>query len=254
MKVLKSTQLLANIVEVFVYNKEAPLVVWTKVPDYCDTTNLRAQISSQEKEIADRFHFRRDYNSFVVAHSLKRQLLSAIIGVEPSMLFFGKNSYGKPVLIPPQSMDIQFNLSHTNGLVVVSVAYQTKIGVDVEQVDSKIDTYSLACSYFAKQEIALLKSLPDDQKRDGFFQLWTLKEAFVKADGRGLSTRLDGFHVVDLKEKNYFFNKWGAKLTNWKAYSFQPTERHHLSVVTECRKGNKHVPTFHEISLGDIGK
>ena len=252
MKVLKSTKLLANVVDDFVDNKEAPLVVWTKVPDCCDTTNLKVWISSQEKEIADRFHFRRDHNSFVVAHSLKRQLLSAIIGVKPSILSFNTNSYGKPELITSQDMNIQFNLSHTKGLVAVAVACQTKIGVDVELVDSKIDTYSLACSYFSEQEVALLKALPDDQKRDGFFHLWTLKEAFVKADGRGLSMRLDDFYVIDLKEKNDLFNKFGAKLENWKSYTFQPTEAHYLSVVTESRKSKKHVPMFHEISLGDF--
>lgn len=248
MKILKSTKLVAD----FVNNNQAPLVVWTKVPNCCDTTNLKVCLSSQEKERADRFHFRRDYNSYVVAHSLKRHLLSAIIGAEPSKLSFNTNSYGKPELITSQDMNIQFNLSHTNGLIAIAVAHQTKIGVDVELVSSKVDTYSLARSFFAEQEIALLKALPDGQKRKGFFHLWTLKEAFVKADGRGLSMRLDDFYVVDLKENNIFFNKWGAKLPNWMSYSFQPTEIHYLSVVTKCRKDKIHVPLFHEISLGNI--
>ncbi|MHC6529706.1 4'-phosphopantetheinyl transferase family protein [Vibrio proteolyticus] len=249
---MKSIKLSENLVEEFWDNKGAPLVVWSKVSDCCDTTNLKMLISSQETKRADRFHFQRDHNSFVIAHSLKRKLLGDIIGVKPLELSFKTGEYGKPELITPQYMDIQFNLSHTNGLVVVAVAYQTKIGVDVELVDSRIDTKMLASSFFSEHEVALLNTFPDDERTEVFFHLWTLKEAFVKADGRGLSKRLNEFYVTDLKVQSCLFDKWGTKLTNWNSYTFQPTEIHYLSVVTECRKNKKRVPIFHEISLGDV--
>ncbi len=245
-----STKLQKSFIEDFFYNKRKPLIVWVKVPDCSDTINLKTWISKQERVKADRFYFRQDHDSYVVAHSLKRLLLSLITGIDPLLLSFNTDNYGKPELVT--NKDITFNLSHTNGLVAIAVAYQTMVGVDVELVDSKIAEYDqLAYSFFAEQEITLIDALPCKHKRQCFFHLWTLKEAFVKAKGKGLSMSLDEFYFTDLKNVNFIYDKNNSKLLGWISYSFMPTEIHHLSVVFKYQR-KKISPLFYEISLKNL--
>jgi 4'-phosphopantetheinyl transferase len=69
------------------------------------------------------------------------------------------------------------------------------VGVDVERIDRRVDIDQLSRSVFSDAERAALMALVDDEKRKRFFQLWTLKEAYIKAVGRGLSLPLRSISV-----------------------------------------------------------
>ncbi|XP_074355213.1 uncharacterized protein LOC141693923 isoform X2 [Apium graveolens] len=115
--------------------------------------------------------------------------------VNPRSLKFRKNIHGKPELEWPENNDwnppeLHFNVSHSSSLVACGVTIDCPIGIDVEDKERKIkhNIMAFARRYFSQQEKKLLKSISDPElERQEFLKLWTFKEAYVKALGRGFS-------------------------------------------------------------------
>ena len=99
--------------------------------------------------------------------------------------------YGKPCF--PALPDFHFSLSHSGGLALCAVS-ALPLGCDIEQIRG--DRLRLAARFFHPEEHAWLLSLPEGERQAAFFRLWTCKESFIKAIGRGLSLPLDSFCVL----------------------------------------------------------
>jgi 4'-phosphopantetheinyl transferase len=163
----------------------------------CDTLESGAVerclelISSDERARYQRFHFEHDRHSYLAAHALTRAVLAPLAGQPAPELQFEAGPHGRPELCQPVlSPRLRFNLSHTRGLVACAVALEHAVGVDVEHVDRRADIEQLAPAVFSERERAELLELEDADKRARFFRLWTLKEAYIKAVGKGLSLPL----------------------------------------------------------------
>jgi 4'-phosphopantetheinyl transferase len=153
----------------------------------------RSMLDDEERRRADRFHFQRDRDAFTAAHALKRAMLSQATGAPITSWCFRQGPHGKPeIAAGPGVQQLGFNISHTDGLVACAVTYGRDVGVDVEASDRTIDL-AMADQYFAPAEAATVRSVPPDQARCLFFRFWTLKEAFIKATGEGLSRPLASF-------------------------------------------------------------
>ena len=153
-----------------------------------------ALLTDDERERAARFVFAEDRRAFIAGRALSRSVLGAAAGVAPRDIEFALNDYGKPRVAHPRLDDqLSFNISHTRSLVACAVGWNREIGVDVETIrDPPMD---LADHYFAAPEAAALRALTAAEQREAFFAVWTLKEAVIKAVGRGLSMPLDRFAV-----------------------------------------------------------
>lgn len=101
---------------------------------------------------------------------------------------FSTNAYGKPSLNFPD--DLHFNLSHSGNWVVCAVD-ASPVGIDVEQI-APVDL-DISKNYFSPDEHADLMS--KDDKIAYFFDLWTLKESYIKIVGKGLSLPLNSFSI-----------------------------------------------------------
>jgi 4'-phosphopantetheinyl transferase len=157
---------------------------------------IARHLSTAEREKVERFHFQMDAERHVVGRALARMLLGHLLGVTPRDLHFRYNSFGKPLLRQSQNeRRIAFNISHSGKLVLIALAADREIGVDVEQIDEKTEIDAVAGRFFSDQEQADLARLPPDRRRHAFFCCWSRKEAFVKATGEGLSLKLDQFDV-----------------------------------------------------------
>jgi 4'-phosphopantetheinyl transferase len=90
--------------------------------------------------------------------------------------------------------DVAFNLSHTDGMVGVAVAMVPglALGFDLEPLARRVPL-AVARRYFTASEVAWLDGLPVPTRTEGFLRLWTLKEAFIKATGKGLTEDLSSF-------------------------------------------------------------
>ncbi len=156
----------------------------------------RGLLSSDEAQRYARFHFERDRRQFLLTRALVRDVLSRYVAVKPYGLVFTRNEYGKPALAEPAPCPVVFSLSHTKGLSVCAVASAQMIGVDVESLDRRNCHPDVAKRFFAPSEAAYLEGLGGDERRLQFLRLWTLKEAYVKARGRGLSIPLNSFAIA----------------------------------------------------------
>jgi 4'-phosphopantetheinyl transferase len=153
-------------------------------------------LSDDERARHARFRFERDQHSYLAAHALTRSVLAALAGVQPRELCFEAGEYGRPELSVPQlTPALRFNLSHTAGLVACAVTLDEAVGIDVERMSRRVEIDQLARSVFSDAERAELAELAGEAKRLRFFQLWTLKESYIKAVGRGLSLPLRSISV-----------------------------------------------------------
>jgi 4'-phosphopantetheinyl transferase len=152
-----------------------------------------ALLSPEEKARRDRFFQERDRHQHLIARALVRCTLSQYADVPPEAWTFTPNRYGRPEISGPIDTPLRFNLSHTHGLVVIAVAWNREIGVDVENVERQGEYVQLAHRFFAPSEAAHVASLPAEQQREVFFDYWTLKESYIKARGMGLALPLEQF-------------------------------------------------------------
>lgn len=152
-------------------------------------------LSAEERIRAERRVRDSSRRQFILAHGLKRLMLSAATGADPlSLRFAARDAYGKPMLLGEPDLD--FSLTHTTGAVACAVVTgggpETAVGIDLEAADRRI-TLELADRFFAVDETAWIRA--QSQPEAAFLGIWTLKEAFVKAAGRGLALGLTQFSV-----------------------------------------------------------
>jgi len=153
---------------------------------------LESILSADECQRAARFHFPEGSNHYIVAHGSLREILSRYLHCEPSQLNFSTNEYGKPEL---EDYQLEFNLSHSGDFALVAVSQNCKVGVDVERHRPDLEHEKIANRFFSPNEINELMVLPPDLRTTGFFNCWSRKEAYIKAQGLGLSLPLDSFDV-----------------------------------------------------------
>lgn len=142
----------------------------------------------------ERLRFPEDRRLFLVSHLLVRMALSHYADRTPAQWRFIRNGHGKPQVDPAMGVSpLTFNLAHSAGIAVVGVTKERDIGVDVERRDRRVNARGLIRRFFSPAEAAELGKLPSARLRDRFFLTWTLKEAYIKALGRGLSLPLRSF-------------------------------------------------------------
>jgi 4'-phosphopantetheinyl transferase len=161
---------------------------------------LTRLLSTSERERSSRLWNPRDRRDYVAAHALVRMALSAHVPIPPERLTISADSHGKPFLVAPAGVSApSFSLAHSRNLVACVVAPAGAVGIDVEPVDNGADVAHMAERFFSAEETEALQSRPPGARSSLFCELWTLKEALLKAVGTGLSSGLDGisFRVVD---------------------------------------------------------
>lgn len=153
-------------------------------------------LSNDELQRADRFHFERDRRRYMVSHSWMRRLLGAYQHQQPSAIQFELAEHGKPHLkADPDGLDLNFNLAHSGEFALLGLCRGVALGVDIEHVHTMQDILQVAARYFSQNERSQLAQVPQDQVESAFFKCWTCKEAFIKNLGDGLYYPLDQFDV-----------------------------------------------------------
>jgi len=135
---------------------------------------------------------------YLVSRALLRTTLSHYLPGSPEDWTFRRNHYGKPELESDLAGagPLRFNLSQTRGLTLCAVTSGHDIGVDVEFRADSQGMAGVADHYFSERELADLRQLPEAEQEQAFFHYWTLKEAYIKARGEGLSIPLDSFSFL----------------------------------------------------------
>lgn len=172
--------------------------VWFAIPEEIRDAALlreyRALLDAVERRTVDRLRRGEDRHERLVSCALKRASLSRYADVPPGSWSFQRGPKGRPHIVSCCCrLPLHFNVSHTDGLVACAVTLDREVGLDVESTGRQRDLGSVANRFFSPEEARELSALPDRERRERFFDYWTLKEAYLKALGVGLSVSLAGF-------------------------------------------------------------
>ena len=152
----------------------------------------QALLDEEEQQRADRFRFPIDRERYIIGHGMLRMLLSRYTGIDPIEIRTGRGKHGKPFL-PDRS--IHFNLSDTKDAVLIAFALDEEIGADLETVTRTVDHDAVADHYFTRREVEWINASEDRKRR--FLELWTRKEAVLKASGVGI---MDDLRVLEVHD------------------------------------------------------
>ena len=157
---------------------------------------LGATLSKPEKERAEKFRFDKHRNRFIAGRGLMRAAIGRYLQIQPDKLDFACSERGKPELSPAfAGAGLHFNLAHSEDLALLAVTRIGAVGVDVERVRRIKDADELVARFFSRRESALFRKLADAEKPAAFFNLWTRKEALLKATGEGIGASLSAVEV-----------------------------------------------------------
>lgn len=205
--------------------------LWMVNPkEITETSLLRELLSTSECEKVDRYRSVSSQHTALITRSFIRLLLSHYCPVSPQQWQFTIGALGKPEIKNPP-FNLRFNLSHNNELIICALCLNNDIGCDIENLSRKISVNAIVERFFSAQEAQLIKAEPTR-----FFEYWTLKEAFVKATGLGISQGLDTFSFEINSASKLNFND-NIKLTfmqncqqqsaqNWYQALLFPDEKH----------------------------
>ena len=168
--------------------------MFTKNLSDADTDRNTVLLDMEESRRLSRLLIAEDRRDYAAAHTLLRRTLTEVIPqIEPGEWCFERTARGKPFLPPAQAgvPPVRFSLSHTRGMVACIVSRCAEVGVDVESRSRPVDVDLLmrdVCSVEEQQQISMVDP---SARPDRFFDLWMLKEAYLKALGLGITGALD---------------------------------------------------------------
>lgn len=158
-------------------------------------------LDKEELTRRDRLLRPSDRIAFVLSHAFTRKSLGDILGLHPKDIHLIQDNRGKPKLAPLHGCpSLSFNLSHTHGLAAIAIG-EDELGLDVENKETQGSDIDIAKHFFSAHEYQEIIKQPAACHSEHLLLYWTLKEAFLKAEGWGILEALDSFefHIFDQK-------------------------------------------------------
>jgi 4'-phosphopantetheinyl transferase len=168
------------------------------------------------------------------ARALQRTVLAGYGGgIDPATLRFDAGEYGKPALAREfESLGLHFSLTHTKGLIAFAVGRHRDIGLDAENIDERTTALQLARRYFTAEEARDLEALPLARQLARFYSLWTLKESWMKATGRGVGAGLDNASFsLDGAHQLQGLSFAAGDAADWRFWQFAPSAEHAMALA-----------------------
>lgn len=167
------------------------------------TTNkieLWSYLSKDEKQRALGYYRTELIDKYIISRGFLRCLLSYYTQKHPTELRFVYNKYGRPSL---NDQKVHFNLSHTKFLACYALSLNYKVGVDIEIHNYNLNIQELCNMTLTPAELEAFNKLdaPLIQSKL-FYDLWTKKEALIKANGQGLFLAINTIEVINLLPGN----------------------------------------------------
>ena len=217
--------------------------VWYRITESLDPVAIElasTYLSDQERSRCSRLRFAEDRRDYTVAHNLLRRSLSRYVSVAPAEWQFYSGANGKPFIqnsgfrvytSSPLGCRLSFSLSHTRGLVACAIARHPHLGLDVERVDRGIAVKEIAENYFSPREIANLRACRSGEQATRFSELWTLKEAFLKATGAGLSEPLSNVCFEFIADGSIILSSPSEDAQSWHFGLFAPSHHTRMAIA-----------------------
>ncbi len=194
-------------------------------------------LTPQERQQQARFFFEKDQHRYLVTRALVRTVLSRYAPIDPADWTFEPGVHGRPAITNPHPLAqrLRFNISHTNGLVVLAITVGREIGVDTESTQRNAPL-EVADRFFSEREAQAMRAMPLADQPLRFWELWTYKESYIKARGMGLALPLDRFSFG-------FPNPAGTTIRfepglvddpgRWRFWQLKPDAHHRVAICLE---------------------
>lgn len=172
--------------------------VWlARTAEVTDADAAAAQelLSAGERERQQHLRNEEHRRDFAVKRALVRLVLSRYADVDPRAWTFGTIDNGRPCIALAGVGDLDFNVSDTRGLVALLIARGARAAIDVEHLDRGVNVERMARRFFSPAEQEAFFGLDESRRHRRFFELWTAKEAYVKALGAGFAQSFRGFTI-----------------------------------------------------------
>jgi 4'-phosphopantetheinyl transferase len=212
---------------------------------------LRALLSDEELAQQQRFGADSPRRLHLVARGLQRTVLSRFVpAVAPRDWRFERSEGGRPFIARDHAVELDFNIAHTNGMVALAAGWGLRIGIDVEAV-ARRRSLEIARRYFSAREIAGLEALPAEDQPRRFLELWTLKEAYLKAIGTGIAGGL-GSMTFDFPAGGIAFERaLDPDASRWLFQQWSTADTHLLAIAWLGAPGTAH-PVTHHVFAADF--
>jgi len=217
--------------------------LWIAFPEAIHEPQLLARydqlMTAEEREKQQRYIFERDRHDALITRALVRTVLSRYVAVAPEHWRFAKGDKGKPEIVDAP-WPLRFNVSHTQGMIICGVTRDHDLGVDIEHINRSTEVTDIADRFFSPIEVKEMFSLPASERRNRFFDYWTLKESYIKAWGQGLAIPLDhfSFHIKDASRvgaanrdiRMSFAPERDDNPADWQSWLLYPNATHRMAV------------------------
>ncbi len=203
-------------------------------------------LTATERGRLQRFYFEEHKKQLLLGRVLMRQVLSRYEEIAPAQWQFYYNEYGKPSLTvelqAELSSPLYFNLSHSQGVLVLAVARLEEIGIDIECNTRSRRVEKIAQRYFSNAEVAEVLALNDSKRLGRFYDLWSLKEAYIKACGMGLAIDLGhfSFSFAQADKINIqFADQRDDDASRWQFWQLNAVEGFNLALAAKSKSGQQ---------------
>lgn len=183
---------------------------------------LLLMLYPDRREKVEHYKNRHAANASMTAGLMLQDAAKKELGILPEQLRIERGTYGKPYIKGKESF--YFNISHSGEYVVLAYGDQP-VGIDIEEIrDKNLDkNIDVAKRCFTEKEYEYVLSgycngegtLESATEQERFFQIWTMKESYLKLTGAGISVPLNSFEVdpydMCVRNTEYHFDGRGIE-------------------------------------------
>lgn len=191
---------------------------------YESILDLTTYLSFEEKNRAERYYNDKDKKRFIICRSILKLLLASFTNTDAEKVVLEYNFNKKPYL--PLEPLLNFNVSHSNDFATIAIS-QNELGVDIEYFSDTFNFNDIINTVFTENEIQNIEKSENKTKR--FYELWTRKEAFVKAISKGIDD--DFKNIPSLNGKYIIDAKLIDNTNNWTVKSFDIADDYHVALA-----------------------
>lgn len=177
------------------------------------------KLSPAELERSGKFVQKTDRLHYLIGHACLRRILGAYLDLPAESLVFEKGEHGKPFLSSgTPGLPIHFNLSHSRKQIAL-IFGNSPVGIDIQALKSSENIPALVKRYFHPDEFSLFSGLEKEKQEELFYRYWSIREAFLKGLGTGLTLSPSSFFVCPESESSFRITKGTKNYSDWTIHS-----------------------------------
>jgi 4'-phosphopantetheinyl transferase len=213
--------------------KDNEIHIWIiSINNYKNNYDYYSLLSKQDRLIANGFLNEKVKKKYIYFHFALKNILSFYLKCSMKKIKFFHNKFQKPFLLRNSSA-IEFNFAHSHNVAILALSKDNSLGVDIEKIKNLEQQQAIEDLFLTPNESRWLSRLPNSYRLEGFYRLWTAKEAFIKAIGKGFY--FDPKNIDFYMPKNIINNIiYSSKEYNgWTLKNFIPLDGYMAALCSE---------------------